>query len=173
MRRSGPGSKVEASGLPANWHVVKQSSSLWQKHSILSTFYSTADLPHEIHVVLVPSLDFNEPDLLLYWTNDAPLANAMPADAQFVGAFAAGKSFLLPVTEKRAGHLILFSSPYTDRLRYCQCRDIAMSVQYGAISWNRQKRVYDVTLVSLLALYIAIFVGVAPGGIRMRLLRHC
>ena len=109
--RSGPGSKVEASGLPANWHVVKQSSSLWQKHSILSTFYSTADLPHEIHVVLVPSLDFNEPDLLLYWTNDAPLANAMPADAQFVGAFAAGKSFLLPVNEKRAGHLILFSSP--------------------------------------------------------------
>lgn len=35
-----------------------------------------------------------------------------------------------------------------------------MSVQYGAISWNRQKRVYDVTLVSLLTLYIAIFVGV-------------
>ena len=109
--RRGPGSKVEASGLPANWQVVKQSSSLWQKHSILSTFYSTADLPHEIHVVLVPSLDFNEPDLLLYWTNDAQLANALPADAQFVGAFAAGKSFLLPVTEKRAGHLILFSSP--------------------------------------------------------------
>ncbi len=35
-----------------------------------------------------------------------------------------------------------------------------MSVQYGAISWNRQKRVYDVTLVSLLAVYITIFVGV-------------
>src|SRR3954451_11783389 len=35
-----------------------------------------------------------------------------------------------------------------------------MSVQYGAISWNRQKKVYDVTLVSLLALYIAIFIGV-------------
>src|SRR6185437_4214063 len=34
-----------------------------------------------------------------------------------------------------------------------------MSVQYGAISWNRQKRVYDVALVSLLALYIAVFVG--------------
>ena len=35
-----------------------------------------------------------------------------------------------------------------------------MSVQYGAISWNRQKKVYDLTLVSLLALYLAIFVGV-------------
>ena len=33
-----------------------------------------------------------------------------------------------------------------------------MSVQYGAISWNRQKRVYDLTLVSLVTLYLAIFV---------------
>ena len=35
-----------------------------------------------------------------------------------------------------------------------------MSLQYGAISWNRQKKVYDLTLVSLVALYLAIFVGV-------------
>src|SRR5258706_9869606 len=35
-----------------------------------------------------------------------------------------------------------------------------MSVQYGAISWNRQKMVYDVTLLSLLALYLGTFVGV-------------
>ena len=34
-----------------------------------------------------------------------------------------------------------------------------MSVQYGAISWNRQKKVYDLTLVSMLALYLAAFVG--------------
>ena len=35
-----------------------------------------------------------------------------------------------------------------------------MSVQYGAIGWNRQKKVYDLTLLSLLALYLGIFVGV-------------
>src|SRR6266542_2237443 len=35
-----------------------------------------------------------------------------------------------------------------------------MSVQYGAITWNRQKKVYDVTLVSLLVLYLVVFVGV-------------
>src|SRR5258706_3923057 len=34
-----------------------------------------------------------------------------------------------------------------------------MSVQYGAISWNRQKKVYDVTVLSLLALYLGSFVG--------------
>ena len=35
-----------------------------------------------------------------------------------------------------------------------------MSVQYGAIGWNRQKKVYDLTLLSLLGLYLGIFVGV-------------
>jgi methionine sulfoxide reductase heme-binding subunit len=35
-----------------------------------------------------------------------------------------------------------------------------MSVQYGAIGWNRQKKVYDVTFLSLLVLYLGIFVGV-------------
>src|SRR5207302_8442646 len=38
--------------------------------------------------------------------------------------------------------------------------EVAMSVQYGAISWNRQKKVYDLALLSLLALYLAVFVGV-------------
>jgi methionine sulfoxide reductase heme-binding subunit len=35
-----------------------------------------------------------------------------------------------------------------------------VSIQYGAISWNRQKKVYDVALVSLLAIYLAAFIGV-------------
>ena len=35
-----------------------------------------------------------------------------------------------------------------------------MSVQYAAISWNRQKKVYDVTFLSLLVLYLATFIGV-------------
>src|SRR3974377_1076874 len=35
-----------------------------------------------------------------------------------------------------------------------------MSVQYAAISWNRQKKVYDITFLSLLVMYIATFVGV-------------
>src|SRR6266536_5992790 len=35
-----------------------------------------------------------------------------------------------------------------------------MSVQYVAISWNRQKKLYDLALVSLLVLYLAVFIGV-------------
>src|ERR1043165_9379986 len=35
-----------------------------------------------------------------------------------------------------------------------------MSVQYGAISWNRQKKLYDYTLVACLGLYLATFLGV-------------
>jgi sulfoxide reductase heme-binding subunit YedZ len=34
-----------------------------------------------------------------------------------------------------------------------------MSVQYGAISWNRQKKIYDLSLVSLLLFYLLLFVG--------------
>lgn len=35
-----------------------------------------------------------------------------------------------------------------------------MSVQYNAISWNRQKKLYDVTVVALLISYLAVFVGI-------------
>lgn len=35
-----------------------------------------------------------------------------------------------------------------------------MSVQYGAIGWNRQKKIYDTVLVSILTVYLATFVGV-------------
>src|SRR5215831_1056330 len=35
-----------------------------------------------------------------------------------------------------------------------------MSVQYAAISWNQQKKVYDITFLSLLVLYLGTFVGV-------------
>jgi len=35
-----------------------------------------------------------------------------------------------------------------------------MSLQYGAIGWNRQKKIYDIVLVSMLAVYLGLFVGV-------------
>ncbi|HXZ34149.1 MAG TPA: Rieske 2Fe-2S domain-containing protein [Terriglobales bacterium] len=38
-----------------------------------------------------------------------------------------------------------------------------MSLQYAAISWNRQKKVYDITFLSLLVLYLGTFVGVGAG----------
>jgi methionine sulfoxide reductase heme-binding subunit len=34
-----------------------------------------------------------------------------------------------------------------------------MSLQYQAVGWNRQKRIYDTVLVSGVALYLAIFIG--------------
>jgi nitrite reductase/ring-hydroxylating ferredoxin subunit/DMSO/TMAO reductase YedYZ heme-binding membrane subunit len=35
-----------------------------------------------------------------------------------------------------------------------------MSVQYQAIAWNRQKRIYDTVLAGSLAVYLALFIGV-------------
>ena len=34
-----------------------------------------------------------------------------------------------------------------------------MSSQYGAISWNRQKKIYDLTLLVCLVIYLAVFLG--------------
>ena len=53
--------------------------------------------------------ELNEPDLLLYWVTNAPQGNVLTADAQLVAAFTTGKAFLLPLAEKRIGHLVLFS----------------------------------------------------------------
>jgi len=36
-----------------------------------------------------------------------------------------------------------------------------MSHQYHAIAWNRRKRVYDIVLVSLVTLYLTLFIGVS------------
>jgi hypothetical protein len=89
-------------------NMVKESGNLWQTHAIQSRFYSKSDPPKDIYVVLQPAQKLNEPDLLLYWVTNAPEGNVLPADAQLVAAFTAGKAFLLPLGEKRAGHLVLF-----------------------------------------------------------------
>jgi len=92
---------------------------LWQKHPIQSKFYSTPDRP-DIYVVLQPAQELNEPDLLLYWAADAPQGNALPGTAQLVGAFTAGKASLLPLNEKRAGHLALFSPAHQTVVDYAR-----------------------------------------------------
>ena len=102
-------SGAHATDVPATAYVVRESSNLWQKHTIQSTFYSRSDRPQEIDVVLQPAQELNEPDLLLYWAPDAPQENVLPGDAQLVGAFTVRKALLLPLNEKASGHLVLFS----------------------------------------------------------------
>ncbi|SRR6266478_3178245 len=92
--------------------VVRESSSLWQKHAIRLKFYSTLDRPQDIYVALQPAQDLNEPDLLLYWAGNAPQGESLPLEAQLMGAYAMGRAFVLPLNQKRAGHLVLFSSAH-------------------------------------------------------------
>jgi len=35
-----------------------------------------------------------------------------------------------------------------------------MSVQYQAVGWNRQKRIYDIILLATVLAYLAVFVGI-------------
>ena len=108
-RRPRLGPSAHASDVPDTGNIVRKSSTLWQKHPIQSTFYSKSDRPQDIYLVLQTAQALNEPDLLLYWVTNTPEGNAIPAGAQFVGTFTTGKAFLLPLQEKRAGNLVLFS----------------------------------------------------------------
>ena len=108
-RRPRLGPSTHPTDAPDTGHIVRESSNLWQKHAIQSKFYSRSDRPQDIYLVLQPAQELNEPDLLLYWVTNAPQGNVLPADAQLVAAFTTGKAFLLPLEEKRAGHLVLFS----------------------------------------------------------------
>jgi hypothetical protein len=92
--------------------MVRESSNLWQKHTIQSKFYSRSDRPQDIGVVLQSAGEFNEPDLLLYWAAIAPEGNPLPKEARLLGAVTRGKAFPLPVNEKRAGYLVLFSQAH-------------------------------------------------------------
>ena len=98
--------------LPAPANVVRESSNLWQNHTIHSTFYGRSDRPQEIDVVLQSAEDLNAPDLLLYWAANPPQGNVLPGEARLMGAFRTGKGFLIPLNEKGTGYLVLFSSAH-------------------------------------------------------------
>ena len=108
-RRPHLGPSAHATDVLDTGSMVRESSNLWQKHSIQSRFYSKPDRPLDTYVVLLPAQELNEPDLLLYWATNSPQGNVLPGEAQLVGAFTAGKAFLLPLNQKRAGYLVLFS----------------------------------------------------------------
>ena len=111
-RRPRLGPSTHATDVPDLGNMVRESSTLWQKHLIQSRFYSKPVRPLDTYVVLLPAQELNEPDLLLYWATNAPQGNVLAGEAQLVGAFTTGKAFLLPLNEKSAGYLVLFSEAH-------------------------------------------------------------
>jgi hypothetical protein len=108
-RRPLRGPNANATNAPGGAGKLMESSNLWRKHAIRSTFYIKPERPLDRYVVLYPAQDLNEPDLLLYWAAAAPQGNVLPGDARLAGAFTPGQAILLPLSEKSAGHLVLFS----------------------------------------------------------------
>ena len=58
-RSSRPAEGSLIADVPATASVVRESSNLWQRHTIRSTFYSRSDRPREIDVVLQSAEDRN------------------------------------------------------------------------------------------------------------------
>jgi len=108
-RRPRLGPSAHATDVQGTGNMLRESSTLWQKHSMQSRFYSKPDRPLDTYVVLSPAQELNEPDLLLYWAANSLQGNGLPGGAQLVSAFTTGKAFLLPSNQKRAGYLVLFS----------------------------------------------------------------
>jgi hypothetical protein len=101
-----------ADQLPNSAHLMRKSDTLWQKHAMQSEFYSDSEHPGDIHLVLQSTQEAIEPDSLLYWSTDQPQGDSVPAHAQLLGAFIAGKVFTLPSSLGRTGYLVLFSLPH-------------------------------------------------------------
>ena len=98
--------------LPASAQLIRDSGTLWPKHSMRTEFYSDSSRPGEIEVVLIPTEDWNEPDLLLYWSTDPPSGDSLPAGARLVGPFITGRPFALLPSLSGSGYLVLFSLPH-------------------------------------------------------------
>jgi hypothetical protein len=95
--------------LPLTAHLLRESNGIWAQHSIATKFYGRSDRPKDIYVVLRPTQALNEPDLLLYWSTNAPQGNSLPNESLLVAPYAANEAFPLPPENERAGNLILFS----------------------------------------------------------------
>jgi len=95
--------------LPASAYLVRESTGLWKQHSIATKFYGRSDSPRDIYVVLRPTQALNEPDLLLYWSINAPQGNSLPSESLLVAPYTVDETFTLPLDKERAGSLILFS----------------------------------------------------------------
>jgi len=111
-RRPSVTSNVRVGQVPGSAHLVRKSDALWQKHAMQTEFYDDAKRPGEIQVALHPALELNEPDLLFYWSAVQPAGNSVPAAAQLLGPFVAGKAFALPSNIDRTGYLVLFSAAH-------------------------------------------------------------
>jgi hypothetical protein len=98
--------------LPTSAYVVRKSGALWSKHVMPTVFYADSNGPADIDVVVKPSEELNEPDLLLYWTQERPAGDSLPSSARLIGPFIAGKSFVLSLNVDRVGYLVLFSLPH-------------------------------------------------------------
>lgn len=94
---------------PASFYLLRKSEKLWRKHAILSEFFGESGKPSAIYVSLHPDHPLDEPDVLVYWSNDFVENDRLPQQAQLLGAFRVDKALPLPVNAEHQGRLFLYS----------------------------------------------------------------
>ncbi len=89
-----------------------RSDKLWQKNAIQTDFYRNSSNVQEINVVLKPTQELNEPDLLLYWAAGEEQGKELSTDAHLLGAFRADRAFTLPQDAAPGEYLVLYSGAH-------------------------------------------------------------
>ena len=95
--------------LPASTYLVRKPPWLWKNHTMESWFYADSADSRRISVAFDSAMTWDEPDVLLYWSAEAPQGDAIPASARLLGKFAPRRLFYLPQAADNGGHLILYS----------------------------------------------------------------
>jgi len=98
--------------VPSARFVMKKSDRMWQQHAIVTEFYGDTNNSVAAYVVLRPTGDLNEPDLLLYWVTPDMQGSTLPANARLLGRFVPGKLFALDPDSQRSGRLVLYSGAH-------------------------------------------------------------
>jgi len=89
-----------------------RSDKLWQKNAIQTDFYRNSSNVQEIDVVLKPTQELNEPDLLLYWATGKEEGKDLSADARLLGTLRTDRAFALPQDAASGEYLVLYSGAH-------------------------------------------------------------
>lgn len=89
--------------------LVRTSGGKWRTHVIEAEVYADPSETGKLYVLLKPTPELSDPDLLLYWSATGPSGNSLPAEARLLGAYGPNQALVLPADAAQGGYLTLYS----------------------------------------------------------------
>ena len=83
-------------------------SIFWKNARMTAQVYPDSANPDSVSLLVNPSREISDPDLLIYWAGHDVSKQADLSDARLLGSFTAGKSISLSRTQQ-SGFLVIYS----------------------------------------------------------------